>query len=115
MYNAMMEFANPTPVSPVQDEVEETPVDEWLTPEEFLEKYPVMGVSSLHTFIRHAPAEIKDAFSHRNKQLDCTMVHNRLFLKYIWDNRTSFSRMHNRLLRRQYFGFKFEDEDGQED
>ncbi len=118
LYNSFMEFANPSPIpEPEPEEEDACPPDEWLTPDEFIEKFPVMGMSSLHTFIRHAPNEVRQAMSHRNKQLDCTMVHSRLFLKYIWENRKSFSRMHARLERANYFGFKFneEDEDGQED
>ncbi len=92
------------------------PVDEWLTPEELVQKYPVFSTSMLRTFVRHAPNDLRNAMSHRNSELDTIVIMPRLLFQYIESNKESFRKINNRLKQHDYFGFNInkEEKNGQE-
>lgn len=116
MYWSIKSFCSPE----IEELIEvKPPVDEWLTPEEFIEKYPICSTSLIRTYVRHSPEEKRKAMSHRNSELDSIVIMPRLFFEYIFQNRTnsSFRKMNNRLLQHNYFGFNFKqgEQNGQED
>ena len=103
LYIAVKAFAG----SPATEEPEKvTHENEWLTPDEFTMKYPdIMSPKTFYTFVRYGHDTEK--FAHRNKQLDSMVINPRNFFEYIFDNKKKFTRLHARLVRKEYFGFKF--------
>lgn len=73
---------------------------EWLTTEEFCDKYPIIKKSTLRDFVRHS----QQPCAWNKEATGVVYILPDEFMKYIRENRKKFFKVHARASRHNFFG-----------